>query len=128
MATKETGEQDTKTYWAEERTDWAEDRTVLANERTFAGWMRTGLAAVGIGLGTQAIFRAAEPTWVAKLAASGFIAVGVLIFFLAWKNCCGLLDRLDCHAAEPIPRRHLGTVAALFGVASAIVAVVLWLI
>ncbi|RLQ89601.1 YidH family protein [Notoacmeibacter ruber] len=123
-----TPEHDNKTEWAQERTDWAEDRTVLANERTFAGWMRTGLAAVGLGLATQAIFRAAEPTWVAKLAASGFIAVGILIFWLAWRNCCGVLKRLNSHAAEPVPQRHMGTVAGLFALASIIVAVVLWLI
>ncbi len=119
---------DDKTRWAEERTDWAEDRTVLANERTFAGWMRTGLAAVGIGLATKAIFRVAEPTWVAKLAASGFIAVGILIFYFAWRNGRGVLDRLDAHVARPLPRRHLGAVAGLFGLASLVVMVVLWLI
>ncbi len=121
-------DKDAKTKWAEERTDWAEDRTVLANERTFAGWMRTGLAAVGIGLASQAIFRAAEPTWLAKLAATGFIAVGVLIFYLAWRNSCGLLDRLNTHAADPIPRGHLAWLAALFAAASLIVLTVLWLI
>lgn len=46
------------------RTDLAEDRTVLANERTFASWFRTGFAAVGIGLGFQALFLRMEPAWV----------------------------------------------------------------
>ncbi|MBB3991179.1 DUF202 domain-containing protein [Croceicoccus naphthovorans] len=41
---------------AERKTDLAEDRTLLANERTFAGWVRTGLASVGIGLGFHALF------------------------------------------------------------------------
>ena len=120
--------QDKKTFWAQERTDWAEDRTVLANERTFAGWMRTGLAAVGIGLATQAIFSAAEPTWIAKAAASGFITVGILIFWLAWRNCCGVLDRLDSHSAEPIPRGNMAMVSGLFAAASLAVMIVLWLI
>ncbi|HEY9553776.1 DUF202 domain-containing protein [Allosphingosinicella sp.] len=39
----------------------AEDRTVLANERTFAGWVRTGLATIAIGLGFSALFRQMEP-------------------------------------------------------------------
>ena len=33
---------------AQDRTDLAEDRTVLAHERSFAGWVRTGMASVGI--------------------------------------------------------------------------------
>lgn len=57
---------------ASTRTDLAEDRTVLANERTFAGWMRTGLAAVGIGLGFNALFGKMEPEWLPKLIATGY--------------------------------------------------------
>ena len=50
---------------ARDRTDLAEDRTILANERTFAGWMRTGLATIGIALGFQALFGRVDPTWAA---------------------------------------------------------------
>ena len=71
---------------AEQRTDWAEDRTIQANERTFAGWMRTGLASVGLGLGFQAIFRATEPTWAAKSVATIFICIGIFIFWAAWEK------------------------------------------
>ena len=51
-----------KQHLAEERTDLAEDRTILANERTYAGWMRTGFAAIAVGLGFQALFAQMEPT------------------------------------------------------------------
>ena len=50
-----------RTSFAEDRTDWAEDRTAMANERTFAGWMRTALAAIGIGIGFNALFDKLEP-------------------------------------------------------------------
>lgn len=46
---------------ARARTDLAEDRTVLANERTFGSWMRTGFAAIGIGLGFHALFGRIHP-------------------------------------------------------------------
>ena len=59
---------------AEDRTHWAEDRTSLANERTFAGWMRTGMAAIGVAIGLKAVFGAFEPTWMAKAVASIFLA------------------------------------------------------
>ena len=48
---------------AENRTDLAEDRTAMANERTFAGWARTAMAAIGIGLAFNALFNAMEPAW-----------------------------------------------------------------
>lgn len=87
---------------AEDRTDWAEDRTVLANERSFAGSLRTGLGAIGIGLAFQAVFRAAEPTWLAKTAASGFIVIGIIIFIAAKTNSKRMLKRLESHTAEPV--------------------------
>ncbi|MGJ8572419.1 MAG: DUF202 domain-containing protein [Hoeflea sp.] len=113
---------------AEDRTDWAEDRTILANERTFAGWMRTGLAAVGIGLGFQAIFRAAEPTWAAKAAATIFIAIGIFIFYAAHRQSGKLLARLDAHTAEPAARGMLGLIAFLFSVGSAGLALIVWVL
>lgn len=55
-----------RTDYAEDRTDWAEDRTAMANERTFAEWMRTAFAAIGIGIGFNALFDKLEPAWVPK--------------------------------------------------------------
>ena len=111
---------------AEDRTNWAEDRTILANERTFAGWMRTGLASVGVGLGFQAIFRAVEPTWMAKLAASLFICIGIFVFFAAWRKSSSVLDRLDAHAAAPVARRGIGLIAGMFGLGSALLLPIIW--
>ncbi|MFN0264490.1 DUF202 domain-containing protein [Tepidamorphus sp. 3E244] len=110
---------------AEDRTNWAEDRTVLANERTFAGWMRTGLAAVGVGLGFRAVFRATDQIMLAKAASIGFIAIGIAIFFLAWRSSCRLHQRLDSHAAQPLPRSHLGVVALALSVGSAVLGVII---
>ena len=113
---------------ARDRTDWAEDRTLLANERTFAGWMRTGLASCGIGLGFHAIFGKTEPTWLAKSGATLFIVIALLIFYAAWRAACRLHERLDGHAAEPVERGNLGLLAALFSSGAVVLAVVLWLL
>ena len=75
-----------RTEFAEKRTDWAEDRTIMANERTFAGWMRTGLAAVGIGLGFNALFGKLEPAWWPKALATGFVLIGIAVFFAAQRS------------------------------------------
>jgi len=88
---------------AEDRTDLAEDRTGLAVERTFAGWLRTGLAAVGIGLGFQALFRSIEPIWVAKALATVFVLIGIFIFSGAQRRACRMFARLDTHQVDTAP-------------------------
>ncbi|MEL6290119.1 MAG: DUF202 domain-containing protein [Pseudomonadota bacterium] len=113
---------------AEDRTDWAEDRTVLANERTFAGWMRTGMSAVAIGIGIHAIFKATEPTWLAKVGALAFIAIGILIFFVARTAACKMIARLNAHTAEPVTGGRLTLIATAFAIASGFVGVILWVI
>ena len=111
---------------AQERTDWAEDRTILANERTFGGWMRTGLASIGIGLGFRALFRATEQDLLAKLAALLFVAIGILIFILAYRSSAKLLLRLNAHAAEPIPTTQMALVASLFSLGGILVGILIW--
>lgn len=111
---------------AEDRTDWAEDRTLLANERTFAAWMRTGLSSVAVGLGIQAIFGKAEPLWLAKATASGFIVIGIVIFVLARQASKRLVERLSAHAAEPLSGVQMDLVGALFSVVSVVLAAILW--
>ena len=80
---------------AEERTDLAQDRTILANERTFAGWMRTGFAAVGIGLGFQVLFQAMQPAWVPKGIATAFLLAGAYMILVAEQRAAAVMERFD---------------------------------
>lgn len=111
---------------AERRTDWAEDRTLLANERTFASWLRAGLTAVAVGMGFQALFKTVEPTWIAKIIASVFITIGVIMFISAYHNACRMMLRMKSHTARPVPRRNLMVITALFVAGSIALAIVLW--
>lgn len=113
---------------AEDRTDWAEDRTVLANERTFAGWMRTGMASLGVAIGLKAVFGDFEPTWAAKGVASMFILTAIYIFWAAQQQCGKTLDRLNGHQAEAQPIRRMRKLAIIFSIASVAVGAVLWLL
>jgi len=113
---------------AQDRTDWAEDRTLLANERTFAGWMRTGLASCGIGLGFHAIFGKTEPAWFAKSGATLFVLIALAIFWAAHRSASRLHDRLDGHAAEPVERGSLKLLASLFSLGALVLTVVLWML
>lgn len=113
-----------RTDFAEHRTDWAEDRTAMANERTFAGWMRTAFAAIGIGIGFNALFEKLEPAWVAKAIATGFIIIGMAVMYLAQRRACAAFERLSAHAVDfpATPRLRLLSWAVIAGGASLIAA------
>ena len=83
-----------------DRTDLAEDRTVLANERTYAGWTRTAFAALGLGLGFNALFGKVQPEWVAQAIATGFVLLGVWIQWQARAKACRTLSTLHSHTVQ----------------------------
>ncbi len=111
---------------AEDRTDWAEDRTVMANERTFAGWMRTGMASLGIAIGLSAVFKEAEPTWVAKSVAMIFILIALIIFQMARRAACKVQTRLDSHRAEPPGTKGITLLTAIFSTGALATGAILW--
>ena len=121
---REDGE-DGRVELAEARTGMAEDRTVLANERTFAGWMRTSFAAIGIGLGFNALFERLEPPWIPKTIATAFLLIGIYMIFTAERRACKVLQRLDTHdiaELRPVNLRvvTLVTILATFALIGAI--------
>jgi putative membrane protein len=113
---------------AAERTDLAEDRTILANERTFAGWMRTGLACVGIGVGFNVLFDEMSPTWVPKAVATAFILIGVFVFWAAERRSCKVLARLDAHHVAQFGSINLRAIATVLSAGATVVAVGLWVL
>ncbi len=115
-----------RTDLAENRTEWAEDRTIMANERTFAGWMRTGLAAVGIGLGFNALFGKLEPLWVPKAIASLFMIIGIFIFWAAQRNGCAVQARLDAHQATPVKPTNMQLISGLMALGAFVLIVAIW--
>ena len=92
--------EDVSTRWAEFRTDLAEDRTVQATERTFAGWMRTAFAAIGVGIGFQALFGEFDPPWLAKAIATLFILLGMSVALTAERRACRTFTRLSTHQID----------------------------
>lgn len=115
-----------RTELADNRTDWAEDRTVMANERTFAGWMRTGLASVGIGIGFNALFGKLDPAWLARGIATLFIVIGIFIFYAAQQQACAVLKRLQSHSAAPMKHLNMRVIAGAMAVAAVILIIGLW--
>ena len=113
---------------AKDRTQWAEDRTIMANERTYAGWIRTGLASVGLGLAFHAIFSKLEPQWLPRVLACLFILAGMLIINLARLKACKILTRLSAHSAQPIPSYQINLIAIMLTLASTTLIVGIWMI
>ena len=119
---------DTNASDSETRTKWAEDRTILANERTFSSWMGTGLACVGVSIGLKAVFGAFDPTWVAKLVASLFLGIAVMIYWMAQRQAGKTLKRLSENDAEALPGRDFTKLATAMTIATIGTGVVLWLL
>jgi putative membrane protein len=111
---------------AQDRTDWAEDRTIMANERTFSAWMGTGLGAVGIAIGLKAVFGATDPTWVAKVVASLFLGVAILIYWMAQRQARLTFARLTEKDAAALPARHFTLLASVMTFATLATGAVLW--
>ena len=111
---------------SENRTRWAADRTILANERTFSSWMGTGLGSVGVAIGLKAVFGAFEPTWLAKAVASLFLAVAILIYWMARRQACKTLQRLNESDAEALPAEGFTRLAIAMSIATVSVGAVLW--
>jgi putative membrane protein len=121
-------EPDPRIDLAENRTELAEDRTILANERTFAGWARTALAAIGIGLAFNALFKAMEPTWVAKAIASVFIVLGVFLTWMAERRAHAVAARLESHSVKSMNQMNLRLIAAAVSLGSTALIAGIWLL
>ena len=113
---------------AAERTDLAEDRTILSNERTFAGWMRTGLAAVGIGIGFNALFDSLQPTWVPKAIATVFLVIGIFVVIAAERRACAVMRRLEPHEIEAFRPINLRLITWAMAAATVSLIAAIWII
>ena len=113
---------------AEDRTDLAEDRTVLANERTFAGWMRTGFAAVAIGVGSNALFDKMDPPWIPKAIATAFLFIAIFVFVSAERRARKVMDRLDTHKVKTLNVGNLRIIMTSTTVATVALIAALWLV
>jgi putative membrane protein len=111
---------------AQERTNWAEDRTIMANERTFSSWMGTGLGAIGVAIGLQAVFGEFEPVWAAKGVASMFLAIAILVFWSAQHQAIKTFRRLNEDDAEATPSRSYTMLAAAMTIAAIATGAILW--
>lgn len=110
------------------RTDLAEDRTSLANERTFAGWMRTALACVALGVGFHALFQKMHPTWLPRSIATGFLILGVAVIILAERRAAAVTRRLSAHVVKTADTLNLRLFAAMITLGAGALIAAIWLV
>lgn len=113
---------------AQDRTDLAEDRTLLAHERSFAGWVRTGMAAVGIGLGFNALFQMLEPSWVPKAIATIFLVIAVFVFISAERRASRAIGRLEAHRIAALAPMRLRLLTWVLASATAALGAAIWVL
>ncbi|WP_017931376.1 YidH family protein [Robiginitomaculum antarcticum] len=130
MTTSKTSSNDLakdRTDLAKERTDYAEDRTLMANERTLGGWMRTGLACLGIALGFEALFGRFDPAWMPKSIATSFVIIAILIFISAYRRARTVLKRLSAHETEAIPTTNIALITSVLCLGAVALGAGIWL-
>lgn len=110
------------------RVELAEDRTLLANERTFAGWLRTGLAAVGIGVGFHALFQRMEPTWVPRAIATLFLLVALAVVVAAERRARAVMERLDAHVVVGARRMNLRLITMAMAAGTVALIAAIWVV
>jgi putative membrane protein len=113
---------------AELRTDLAEDRTLLANERTFAGWLRTSLGAIGIGLAFHVLFGKLEPAWLPRAIATLFLATALLMLWLAERRARAVTSRLQPHRIEAARLVNLRLIGAAVTLGTLALGAGIWMI
>jgi putative membrane protein len=84
------------------------------------------MAAVGIGLGFNALFQALQPPWVAKAIASSFLLIAVLVFVSAERRACTTLGRLDSHQIKELKPMRIRLLAWLLITATLALLVAIW--
>lgn len=109
-----------------DRTDLAEDRTILASERTFASWLRTSLAAVGVGIAFHVLFGRVEPNWVPRLIATAFLSVAILVIWRAERRATAMKRRLEPHVVSAARAVNVRLIAGVVIVAALALIAAVW--
>ena len=110
------------------QTDLAEDRTILANERTFAGWTRTSLGCIALGVGFHALFNRMEPEWAPRVIATAFLLLSVLIIWLAERRAAAVIKRLNAHVVVTAQAMNLRIIAGCIALGAVSLAAAIWLL
>ncbi|WP_127902637.1 DUF202 domain-containing protein [Solirhodobacter olei] len=122
----ETDPESRKLQLAEMQARWIEEQTVYAVERTYTGWLRVGLGALAVAIGTHAILRTGPDGLAEKLAASSFLLVALIVFLFAHGHANRLVRMLEDSETLPAATRFT-RLTPLFLLATAAVSALIWM-
>ena len=95
------------------RTNWAHERTRLAKERTFSSWVRSGLSAIGVGLGLVKLLPDVEPHWMMQLIGILFIGAGTIVFVVGYVTYHNVMRKLENEGFRGIPTLFMGVLTSM---------------
>ena len=95
------------------RTNWAHERTRLAKERTFSAWLRSGLSAVGVGLGLAKLLPSVEPRWMMQAIGILFIGAGGIVFIMGFQTYHNVMKKLEEEGFKGIPSSYMGVLTSM---------------
>lgn len=98
---------------SDSRTNWAHERTSLAKERTFSAWLRSGLSAVGVGLGLVKLLPSVEPHWMMQLIGILFIGAGAVIFVMGYATYHNVMKKLEEEGFKGSPPIFMGVLTSM---------------
>ena len=101
---------------------------MLANERTFAGWLRTSMAAIGIGLAFHVLFGKLEPAWLPRAIATLFLAIALVILWLADRRARAVIRRLEPHRIVAARLMNLRLISAAVTLGTVGLGAAIWLV
>ena len=101
---------------------------MLANERTFAGWVRTSVGCIAMGVGFHALFNHMDPWWAARAIATWFLLIGVIIIWLAVRRAGAVTKRLNAHVIGGAQKMNLEMIAIGVSLGAAALAAAIWLL
>ena len=90
--------------------------------------MRTGFAAVGIGLAFQVLFQAMQPVWVPKAIATAFLLAGAYVIVVAERRAAAVMERFDEHKAAELRPINLEVVTWTAVAATLSLIAAIWLL
>ena len=101
---------------------------MLASERTIAGWTRTSLGCIALGIGFHALFNRMEPDWVPRLIATLFLLLAAIIIWLAARRAAAVARRLNPHVIVTARKVNLEFITAAVSFGAAGLAAAIWLL
>lgn len=84
------------------------------------------MAAIGIGLGFNALFKMVEPLWVPKAIATAFIGLAIFIIVAAERRARSLCRGLTAHRVKELGGINLNVIAIAISAGAASLIIALW--